>query len=81
MIKKFVHEVAVPYQCLIGDAETLQQVPDFKGFPTTVVVDRAGKVRMIITENTSNTVDFIGDVVRVLLAEPVAKGSAAAKKP
>jgi thiol-disulfide isomerase/thioredoxin len=81
MIKKFVHEVAVPYPCLIGDAETLQQVPDFKGFPTTVVLDRAGKVRMIITENASNTVDFIGDVVRVLLAEPVPKDSAAAKKP
>jgi thiol-disulfide isomerase/thioredoxin len=81
MVKKFVSEVGVPYPCLLGDADTLQQVPGFKGFPTTVVLDRAGKVRMIITENTSNTVDFIGDVVRVLLAEPVPKDSAAAKKP
>jgi thiol-disulfide isomerase/thioredoxin len=81
MVKKFVSEVGVPYPCLLGDADTLQQVPDFKGFPTTVVLDRAGKVRMIITENASNTVDFIGDVVRVLLAEPVPKDSAAAKKP
>jgi thiol-disulfide isomerase/thioredoxin len=81
MIKKFVREVGVPYPCLLGDTDTLQQVPDFKGFPTTVVVDRAGRVRMIVTENNSNTVDFIGDVVRVLLAEPVPTGSAAAKKP
>ena len=81
MVKKFVSEVGVPYPCLLGDADTLQQVPDFKGFPTTVVLDRAGKVRMIITENSSNTLDFIGDVVRVLLAEPVPKDSAAAKKP
>ena len=81
MIKKFVQEVGVPYQCLLGDTDTIKQVPDFKGFPTTVIVDREGKVRMIITENTSSTVDFIGDVVRVLLAEPVPKGKAPAKKP
>jgi thiol-disulfide isomerase/thioredoxin len=81
MVKKFVKEVNVPYQCVIGDVETLKQVPEFKGFPTTVIVDRAGKVRTIVTENTSGTMDFIGDVVRVLLAEPVAKADAAAKKP
>ena len=46
MVKKFVKEVGVPYPCLIGDVDTLQQVPDFKGFPTTVIVDRAGKVRV-----------------------------------
>ena len=73
MVKKFVKEVGVPYPCLIGDIDTLKQVPDFKGFPTTVVVDRAGKVRVFITENSSDTLDFIGDVVRVLLAEPAPK--------
>ena len=33
------------YPCLIGDEATIQQIPGFKGFPTTVIVDRAGKVR------------------------------------
>ena len=80
MVKKFMREMGVPYQCLLGDMDTLKQVPDFKGFPTTVIVDRAGKVRMVVTENSSTTVDFIGDVVRVLLAEPAPKGDAAAKK-
>ncbi len=80
MIKKFVKEVGVPYPCLLGDMNTLQQVPDFKGFPTTVVVDRAGKVRVLITENSASTVDFIGDIVRVLLAEPAPTANAAAKK-
>ncbi len=81
MVKKFIKEVGVPYQCLLGDVDTLKQVPDFKGFPTTVIVDRAGKVRIVITENSTGTMDFITDVVRVLLAEPGPKKDAAAKKP
>jgi thiol-disulfide isomerase/thioredoxin len=80
MIKKFVKEVGVPYQCLLGDVDTLKQVPDFKGFPTSVVVDRAGKVRAFITENSTSTLDTISDLVRILLAEPAPKRDAAAKK-
>jgi hypothetical protein len=45
-----------------------------------VIVDRAGKVRLIITENSAQTPEVITDVVRVLLAEPVPDGAAAAKK-
>ena len=88
MIKKFVKEMGIPYQCLIGDIETIQQVPGFKGFPTTLVVDRAGKVRALVTENSTTTLDLISDSVRVLLAEPgpkkdepAPKKDAAAKKP
>jgi thiol-disulfide isomerase/thioredoxin len=80
MIKKFVKEVGVPYQCLLGDVDTLKQVPDFKGFPSTVIIDRAGKVRVFITENTTTTLETISDLVRVLLAEPAPKAGAAAKK-
>jgi thiol-disulfide isomerase/thioredoxin len=82
MIKKFVKEVGVPYRCLIGDVDTLKQVPGFQAFPTTVIVDRAGKVRVLVTENTTGTLDGINDVVRILLAEPgPKKDAAAAKKP
>jgi hypothetical protein len=60
----------------------LKQVPGWKAFPTTVIVDRMGRVRTIVTENSTNTIDFIGDVVRILLAEPATKPEAgAAKKP
>ena len=38
----------VPYNCVIGDEKTQKQVPDFQGFPTTLFLDRAGKVRMTI---------------------------------
>ena len=81
MVKNFVREAGIPYPCLIGDMETLKQIPNWKGFPTTLVIDRAGKVRVLITENSSDTPGFIADLVRVLLAEPAPKVDAAAKKP
>jgi thiol-disulfide isomerase/thioredoxin len=78
-VRKFVREAGIPYTCLIGDQDTLKQVPGFQGFPTTVVVDRAGKVRVIVTENEKKTGEFIADVARVLLAEPATKPGTAAK--
>ena len=49
----------------------IKQVPGFKGFPTTVIVDRAGKVRLLVTENIAQNAGTDHDAVRVLLAEPV----------
>lgn len=46
VIKDFMAENKMNYTCLIGDADTRKQVPDFQGFPTTLFVDRAGKVRL-----------------------------------
>jgi thiol-disulfide isomerase/thioredoxin len=79
-VKKFVHETGIPYVCLMGDVDTLKQIPGWQSFPTTVIVDRAGKVRVLITENSKTTPDFIADAVRVLLAEPANKPDAAAKQ-
>jgi hypothetical protein len=71
----------VPYPCLLGDEATIKQVPGFRGFPTTVIVDRAGKPRLLITENTAQSAELIVDAVRVLLAEPVPEDGPPAKKP
>ena len=81
MVKKFVESNSVPYPCLLGDEATIKQVPGFRGFPTTVLVDRAGKPRLLITENTEKSAELLVDAVRVLLAEPVVADSASAKKP
>ena len=43
MVKKFVREADIPYTCLIGDEDTSNRFLAFKGFPTTVIVDRAGR--------------------------------------
>ncbi len=71
MVTKFVKQSAIPYPCLLGDEKAVQLVPGFKGFPTTVIVDRAGNTRLIITESDAQTAELIDDAVRVLLAEPV----------
>ena len=47
-IKKFNKAMKVPYNCVIGDEKTQKQVPDFQGYPTTLFLDRSGKVRMMI---------------------------------
>jgi len=76
-----VESNSVPYPCLMGDEATIKQVPGFRGFPTTVIVDRAGKVRLFVTENSPQSAEGVNDLVRVLLAEPVPDGAVAAKKP
>ncbi|HKI18079.1 MAG TPA: TlpA disulfide reductase family protein, partial [Isosphaeraceae bacterium] len=69
-VKNFVQQAGIPYPCLMGDEPTLKLVPNLKGFPTSLVLDRAGKVRLLVTENGASSLDLIQDVVLVLLAEP-----------
>ena len=45
LIEKFVKEEKVPYPCLIGDAATQERIPKFDAYPTTLFLDRSGKVR------------------------------------
>jgi thiol-disulfide isomerase/thioredoxin len=47
-IADFISENDVNYTCVIGDEETKEQIPDMKGYPTTLFIDRAGKVRLRI---------------------------------
>jgi thiol-disulfide isomerase/thioredoxin len=79
-VKKFVTEMKVPYPCVIGDEALLTQIPNFRAFPTTVVLDRSGKVRLLITDNEQNTPQLIGDVVELLLAEKSAPAAASTPK-
>jgi thiol-disulfide isomerase/thioredoxin len=66
-IKAFVEENKIPYPCVIGDDETQGQIPDFEGFPTTLFLDRAGKVRLkVVGYRTMADLDAI---VSILLEE------------
>jgi thiol-disulfide isomerase/thioredoxin len=44
-VRRFVAEEGVPFPCLIGDDKTRDQIPNFVGYPTTLFLDRARKVR------------------------------------
>lgn len=70
IVSAFVKKGAVPYPCLLGDEKTITQVPGFKGFPTSLVIDRAGQVRLLITENDEHSFDRVVEAAIVLLEEP-----------
>lgn len=44
-IKKYVDANNMTYPCVLGDDETREQIANFYGFPTTLFIDRQGKVR------------------------------------
>lgn len=41
----FAAQNNINYNCVLGDEATQKQIPQFRGFPTTLFVDRSGKVR------------------------------------
>ncbi len=45
-IRDFVTENGINYACVVGDQDTQAQIPDFRGFPTTLLIDREGQVRL-----------------------------------
>ncbi len=79
VVKAFAKEVGMTYPCLFTDDATIQQIPGFKGFPTFVIVDRAGKVRLTIIEPDDNSLELIRDVIEVLLEEPAPPAEPAKK--
>jgi thiol-disulfide isomerase/thioredoxin len=48
-IRAFVGEKKITYPCLLGDAATRARVSRFQGYPTTLFLDRTGKVRLQTT--------------------------------
>ena len=45
-IKSFAKDNGINYPCVIGDESTQNQIPNLEGFPTTLFLDRTGKVRL-----------------------------------
>jgi thiol-disulfide isomerase/thioredoxin len=46
LVKKTHSQLKMNYRCVIGTDEIEQQVPDLRGFPTTLILDRQGEVRV-----------------------------------
>ncbi len=76
-IKKFMTENAMNYRCAIGDPATQQKVPNLTGYPTTLFIDRTGKVRLKLVGLQS--LAKLDAIVSVLLAESSPTESAAGK--
>ncbi len=73
VIQRFVQENNIPYPCLIGDAKTQNQVPNFQGFPTTLYLDRSGTVRAKIEGFDPEMALEMDEIVTSLLAEKLSE--------
>ena len=43
--RDYAKQAGLPFPCLVGDQATLDQIPDFSGYPTLLFLDASGTVR------------------------------------
>ena len=77
LIKDFMAENKMNYTCVIGDDPTRDSVPNFEGFPTTLFIDRAGKVRL--KEVGYKPLAELEAIVKVLIEEQAPESAAGAQ--
>lgn len=65
--RKFAKENGINYTLALIDPATFNQVPDFQGYPTTLFIDKKGKVRFL--EIGYSPLENLDAVVTALLAE------------
>ncbi len=66
-VKNFMANASVNYPCAMVTPEVVAQVPEFGGFPTTLIIDHTGKVRL--KAFGFHEYDYFDTVVRQLLTE------------
>ena len=72
-VRRYAKEIGMNYPCVMGDAKTQESVPGFQGFPTTLILDRSGKVRIKLTGYQS--LGTLAAVVETLLGDTAARGA------
>jgi thiol-disulfide isomerase/thioredoxin len=68
-VATFGKENGITYTCVIGDEKTREQIPNFEGYPTTLFLDREGKVRYKHVGFRDADVPVFEAIVQTLLAE------------
>ncbi len=67
LVEDYVAENGINYPCIMGTEEMRAQIPDFQGFPTTLFIDKTGKVRMKAVG--LHDYEYLNAIVSTLLAE------------
>lgn len=84
-VQRFVKESGIPYRIAMLDDDLQDKLPEPHVYPTTLLYDRAGRVRLVLNGGGKEALETLDDAIRVLLAEPADKaltpGPAAASKP
>lgn len=67
LVKDFVKEQGINYPCAMGTRAIQKQIPNFRAFPTTIFIDRSGKVRLVA--EGAHDFTYLEAVVTALLNE------------
>ncbi len=67
LVTDYISSAGINYPCALIPEELLQSVPNFEGFPTTLFIDRTGKVRLKAVG--LHEYAYLEAVVSTLLAE------------
>jgi thiol-disulfide isomerase/thioredoxin len=70
VVTDFIAQNGIAYECVIGDERTQQRIPGFGGYPTTLFIDRQGRMRAKF--EGAQAYETLESVVELLLAEPEA---------
>ncbi len=67
-VKRFVKESGIPYHIAMGDQELLLKL-EIRAYPHTILVDRSGKARAVVTGGGPDALETLASAVLVLLNE------------
>jgi thiol-disulfide isomerase/thioredoxin len=66
-IKDFASKNKIEYKCVLNDEKTETKIPGFQGYPTTLFLDKAGKVRLTLVGYTPKA--KLEAIITTLMAE------------
>ncbi len=75
-VKNFMANTSMNYPCAMITPEVMEQVPEFKGFPTTLFIDHHGKVRHMAFG--FHEYKYMETIVETLLSERTREARSAA---
>ena len=67
-VETFAREAGINYPLALGNSQITDQIPEFRGFPTTLFIDGRGNVRLTLRGSRSH--DELETFVKLLLADP-----------
>lgn len=77
-VKEFAAEYKINYHLALGEEKLLTQLPSMEGYPTTLFIDREGKVRMLMVG--LHSYESLEMVVKILLGPAAAADAKAPPK-
>ncbi|MFO0954660.1 MAG: redoxin domain-containing protein [Isosphaeraceae bacterium] len=78
LIRQTIEAVGITYPCLIGDDATKEKLPEFPGYPTLLVLDKTGTVRVQL--NGYQPLGAVEAAVNAVLDQQAPRPAAASKK-